>query len=204
MAQAEDDEIIRCPVTEIMTATTTSLPDDWWDTPQMGRLFAVQVRQINGESVLTCLYRANGKEIAIMRRPPASAMACQTRASGLSFTCKPPQRQAATSATPATACRTSIQDRIAWDYQGRKRWASENLDRICENATDSEQPGVCFSRVMHGKVDHGGGTRWKWPHALKLCAGTHDAQATVFCFTRAISRQRPWREAIEQCRVKPQ
>ncbi len=138
-----------------------------------------------------------------MRRPPAKATACQTRASGLSFTCKSPEPLTATATTADNTCRASIQDRIAWDYQGRKRWARDNLDRICRNANDSKQPGVCFSRVMHGKVDYGGGTRWKWPHALKLCAGTRDAQATVYCFTRAVSRQKPWPEAIDQCRTRP-
>ncbi len=99
-------------------------------------------------------------------------------------------------------CQASIQGRIEWDYEGRNRWARENLERICKNATYSLQPGTCFQRIMHGGISHGNGTRWHWSPALRLCAGTLNSGATINCFTRAIDRQMPWRQAIEECRTK--
>jgi hypothetical protein len=100
-------------------------------------------------------------------------------------------------------CQASIQDQIEWDYEGSRRWASSNLEKICENAKYSLQPGVCFNRVMHGNISHGSGTRWHWRPALNLCAGTQDASATIKCFSDAIAAQIPWPEAIEQCRANP-
>jgi len=100
-------------------------------------------------------------------------------------------------------CQASIQDQIEWDYKGSSRWAMGNLEKICKNARYSLQPGVCFNRVMHGSISHGSGTRWHWSPALKLCAGTQDSGATITCFTKAIGQKIPWRQAIEQCRVKP-
>ncbi len=100
-------------------------------------------------------------------------------------------------------CQASIQDRIEWDYEGRNRWARENLEKICKNAAYSLQPGACFQRVMHGGISHGSGTRWHWSPALRLCAGTQDSGATISCFSKAIDQQIPWRQAIEKCRARP-
>lgn len=100
-------------------------------------------------------------------------------------------------------CQASIQDQIEWDYEGNRRWAAANLEKICENAVYSLQPGVCFNRVMHGNISHGESTRWHWRPALKLCAGTDNANATIKCFSDAISQQTAWPQAIEQCRAKP-
>ena len=98
-------------------------------------------------------------------------------------------------------CQASIQDQIEWDYEGSRRWAKSNLEKICKNAKYSLQPGVCFNRVMHGGIDHGSGTRWHWRPALNLCAGTQDANATIKCFSDAIEAHIPWPQAIEQCRA---
>ncbi len=100
-------------------------------------------------------------------------------------------------------CQASIQGRIEWDYEGRNRWARENLEKICQNAAYSLQPGACFQRVMHGGISHGSGTRWHWSPALRLCAGTQDSGATISCFSKAIDQQVPWRQAIERCRARP-
>jgi hypothetical protein len=110
---------------------------------------------------------------------------------------------AASSELQGKICQASIQDQIEWDYEGNRRWAAGNLEKICENAKYSLQPGVCFNRVMHGNISHGSSTRWHWRPALNLCAGTQDASATIKCFSDKIAKQIPWPEAIEQCRANP-
>ena len=202
LAYAQEDQIILCPINEVTAGIMTPLPEDWWNTPQIGRLSGVQIRQLGGEPLLTCLYKAYGKEIAVMRRPPETGMKCQTRSSGLSFVCKSAETLTDSSELQGKICQASIQNQIEWDYEGRKRWARPNLEKICKNAYYSLQPGVCFNRVMHGNISHGGSTRWKWPQALKLCASTQNANSTITCFTDAINQNKPWTEAIEQCRVK--
>ncbi len=97
-------------------------------------------------------------------------------------------------------CQASIQNQIEWDYKGSRRWARSNLEKMCRDAGDSLQPGVCFNRIMHGGVSHGKGTRWNWRPALQLCAGTLDANSTIACFTAAIDSGTAWRQAIEKCR----
>ena len=100
-------------------------------------------------------------------------------------------------------CQASIQNQIEWNYKGNRKWAKGNLQKICKNAEFSLQPGACFHRIMHGSIDHGGGTRWKWQDSLKLCAGTKNSTASINCFSEAIKRKEALARAIEQCRVKP-
>lgn len=97
------------------------------------------------------------------------------------------------------ACADAVQGEIAWNYEGKTRWASSNVQRLCRGAEDSTEPARCFDRVMHGGVDWGGGTRWQWKNALDLCQGTRDAGATVACFRGRIDRGQGWREAIDAC-----
>ena len=99
-------------------------------------------------------------------------------------------------------CQASIQNQIEWNYRGNRKWAKGNLERICKNAEFSLQPGACFRRIMHGNIDHGGGTQWKWQDALKLCASTENSIATINCFNEAVKRKVTQAQAIEQCRVK--
>jgi len=201
--RAQEDLEISCPVSEVTTGVMTNLPEDWWSTPQLGRLDGAEIRQIGGQTVLTCLYRIRDREVALMRRPPAGAMSCQLRPAGIGFSCKAPEKLEVATELQGKICQASIQNQIAWDYQGRRRWQASNLERICKGAENSLQPGVCFDRVMHGNISHGSGTRWRWPPALKLCAGTLDSQATIACFVTAIEAQQPWQQAIEACRAKP-
>jgi len=134
---------------------------------------------------------------------PAQAISCQGLATDFDSGCGAELILAAANELQGKICQASIQDQIEWDYEGRNHWAIANLEKICKNAMYSLQPGTCFHRVMHGDINHGDGTRWHWSPALKLCAGTHNSAATIACFKKAISQQIPWRQAIEQCRVKP-
>jgi hypothetical protein len=200
---AQESQIVLCPANEVDLGVTTDLPEGWEDTPRRGRLTAARIELVDEEPVLTCLYEVDGERIVLSRRPPETAMACKIGASGLSFVCNPRKKLSLSSELKGKICQASIQNQVAWDYSGRNRWVRSNLERICRNAENSLQPGVCFERVMHGGIDHGNGTRWRWPIALRLCAGTLDAQATISCFSAAIDRQTPSAQAIEACRVKP-
>lgn len=99
-------------------------------------------------------------------------------------------------------CRESVQGKIAWNYEGNKRWAPANLERLCKGTTQGEEPGLCFRRVVHGNVSWGGSTRWQWENAIHLCAGTSDATRTVRCFEARIRRGSDWRRAISECDVR--
>ena len=97
------------------------------------------------------------------------------------------------------SCASRIQNRIAWDYEGNKRWADGNIQRLCRGAETSAEPATCFQRVMHGGVNWGGGTRWQWQNAIDLCEGTTDAARTIACFQRRIRAGEQWSAAIRAC-----
>lgn len=100
----------------------------------------------------------------------------------------------------ADACADAVQGQVAWNYEGNRNWASNNIERLCAGAGDTTQPAHCFERVMHGGVNWGGGVRWKWENALDLCRGTHDADGTIDCFESRIGDGLGWRRAIAACR----
>ena len=201
-AQAQDTQVVRCPADEITAEVVTALPREWQFAAQRGKLTDAQVRQVDGNLVLACLYQAYGQEIAVVRRPPEGMMSCRAQSTGDSFVCGAEEMPSSASELRGRICQASIQDQIEWDYEGRKRWARPNLENICQNAEHSLQPGACFKRVMHGDISHGSSSRWTWPNALRLCAGTQNAQSTIACFSKAIEQQLQWPEAIERCRVK--
>ncbi|MFC3192710.1 hypothetical protein ACFODZ_00520 [Marinicella sediminis] len=96
-------------------------------------------------------------------------------------------------------CHNSLQNKVAWDYKGNKRWGTANMDRLC-GTTNSDQPAKCFNKVMHGNVNWGGGTQWQWENALKLCQGTLNANRTVVCFKKKIKEGSNWSSAISACK----
>jgi len=104
------------------------------------------------------------------------------------------------------ACESSIQDRIAWNYEGNRRWGKNNLRNLCAGAVNSRAPGRCFNKVMHKGVEWSHGSKsnrkWKWKNALRLCAGTLNARRTIDCFKSKIENHRPWNVAISACRTR--
>jgi hypothetical protein len=102
---------------------------------------------------------------------------------------------------PEASCYELVQDRIAWDYDGNRRWAQENVERLCAGSSRPREPGRCFHHVMHGGVEWGRGTRWEWEHALALCAGTEDARKTVHCFSAKVREGTSWDQAVEACKT---
>ncbi|NIU86555.1 MAG: hypothetical protein GWN56_04430 [Nitrosopumilaceae archaeon] len=108
--------------------------------------------------------------------------------------------------TPAdntTICASAVQDKIAWNYKGDKRWSSVNLNSLCSGAVNTTEPAMCFQKVMHNGVNWGGGTKWVWSNALNLCKGSRNANNTIACFEKAINDGKGWKDAINVCTAKP-
>ncbi len=96
-------------------------------------------------------------------------------------------------------CASHVQGKIAWDYKGNKKWAGNNINRLCKGAEYSAEPARCFKRVMHGGINWGSNTRWKWDNTINLCEGSTNADATIGCFQRYIRSGRSWQQAIRAC-----
>jgi|GEM_PF-742781 len=84
-APAAADEVT-CPVNQVRTEITTSLPDPWWQTPQVGNLQSTRVGEVGGETTLICEYWAYGDTVSVMRRPPENTFNCSAHDGG--FTCQ--------------------------------------------------------------------------------------------------------------------
>lgn len=97
-------------------------------------------------------------------------------------------------------CYDAVQDRIAWNYSGNRRWSDVNINSLCEGNESSSEPAQCFERVMHGDVEHGAGARWRWQDALELCAGAVNHRLTVGCFELRQRRGDTQSEAINACK----
>lgn len=178
---------IQCPLPEAQRTITNSLPEGWWTTPIVDRLSNTRVANIGGKPALICQY---GKSGTIQRSAP-NGQTCRPLARG--FKCSPG------GATGTGACKAAVQDRVAWNYKGNKRWSSNNIARLCRGAKSSSEPARCFKRVMHGGINWGNGTRWKWKNAIELCAGSRNAASTISCFQQGIRVGKSWKEAAEFC-----
>ena len=77
---------ISCPVAEVRTEITTSLPKPWWNTPQVGKLQSTEIQVIAGEKTLVCRYAAYGTLVSVMRKFPEGAHDC--KANGKQFECR--------------------------------------------------------------------------------------------------------------------
>jgi hypothetical protein len=77
---------IPCPVKEARTEVTTPLPEQWWMTPQIGKLERVSVQTIGGNRTLVCEYWAYGRTVGIMRAFPEGATDCSAEGNG--FRCR--------------------------------------------------------------------------------------------------------------------
>ena len=102
------------------------------------------------------------------------------------------------------SCMQSAQGKVAWDYQGNKSWAQNNLKELCAGTQHPREPVRCFHTVMHRNVSWGASTRWEWKNALDLCAGTSNGNATVYCFKGGLSSGQTWQQAIKTCQTQKQ
>jgi hypothetical protein len=97
-------------------------------------------------------------------------------------------------------CFDLVQGQVAWNYEGTKAWAANNVQNLCRGASNPTQPPRCFARAMHGGINWGGGTRWQWENALALCTGSKNANTTISCFQDKIASGQGWSEAIRACK----
>jgi hypothetical protein len=76
-----------CPMETARTEMVSSLPEGWWQTPQVGRLLSLGIQTIGGEQTMVCRYSAYGTQVSVMRRFPEGRSDC--RVSGPNrFTCR--------------------------------------------------------------------------------------------------------------------
>lgn len=97
-------------------------------------------------------------------------------------------------------CFDAVQDNIAWDYAGSRRWSVANISRLCAGNEASTEPAQCFDRAMHGGIEHGAGTQWRWQDAIELCAGSVNHMMSVGCFEIRQRRGDTQAEAINACK----
>lgn len=65
-------QFISCPTQSVTARITSSLPGDWWETPQQGNLVNTQVIQMSGGQTLQCFYSpVFGTSVPIMKHAPA-------------------------------------------------------------------------------------------------------------------------------------
>lgn len=114
--------------------------------------------------------------------------------------CNPPQAEATEG---SAACRAFVQGNIPWSGEGYSTWQDAVLDKLCGNTSVPQQPGLCFSRTMHGGIDVGNESMSKWAFAVDLCAGTNDADAQLDCFERERRAGKDGRAAIRACKGAP-
>lgn len=96
-------------------------------------------------------------------------------------------------------CESYVQGKIAWNTAGNKSWPRQQIDGLCSGAENSNEPGLCFKRLMQGEVSWGASTKWAPDNALRLCSGSTDANSTVGCFEREIGNGGDWKAAIDTC-----
>ncbi len=105
-----------------------------------------------------------------------------------------------TQASIEAECAKLVQGKMAWDYEGNKRWSDANIKRLCKGTSNASQPPRCFDRAMHGgRHNMGKAAGWTWSTALDLCEGTSDAARTLACFEGRIGRGSDQQAAIKAC-----
>ncbi len=114
---------------------------------------------------------------------------------------KKPEEPVPPPPSPEQLCKDLLQNKIAWDYEGRKEWSVVNLERLCKGTTDGSQPPNCFDRVMHGGISWGDSTECQWQNAIDLCEGTGNAAPTITCFQNRIRKGNGWQEALSACQT---
>ena len=76
-----------CPIETARTEMVSSLPEGWWQTPQLGRLTSIGIQNIGGQDTMVCRYSAYGTQVSVMRLFPEGRSDC--RVTGVNrFTCR--------------------------------------------------------------------------------------------------------------------
>ena len=78
---------IFCPIETARTEMVSSLPEGWWQTPQLGRLVSLGIQNIGGEQTMVCRYSAYGTQVSVMRLFPEGRSDCRVTGTNR-FTCR--------------------------------------------------------------------------------------------------------------------
>lgn len=76
-----------CPLETARTEMVSSLPEGWWQTPQVGRLVSIGIQPIGGRQTLVCRYSAYGTTVSVMRLFPEGRSDCRVTGTNR-FTCR--------------------------------------------------------------------------------------------------------------------
>jgi hypothetical protein len=76
-----------CPMETARTEMVSSLPEGWWQTPQVGRLLSLGIQTIGGEQTMVCRYGAYGTQVSVMRKFPEGRRDCRVTGTNR-FTCR--------------------------------------------------------------------------------------------------------------------
>jgi hypothetical protein len=90
-----------------------------------------------------------------------------------------------------TLCYDTIQNTIAWDYNGSKQWDPANVNSLCSGAEDTREPAWCFLHTMFGGVDWG-----EEPTGIGAMPST-SAEALLTPIARSLALSRRSRRALD-------
>ena len=100
-----------------------------------------------------------------------------------------------------TECMNHVQNKISWNYDGRKQWETTNVEKLCKGTTNPKEPGECFNKVMQGQVKWGSDDKWEWKNAVSLCSGADNSDERISCFKARIDAGDNWNTAILDCQI---
>ena len=78
---------VYCPIETARTEMVSSLPEGWWQTPQVGRLLSLGIQNIGGEQTMVCRYSAYGAQVSVMKHFPEGRSDCRVTGTNR-FTCR--------------------------------------------------------------------------------------------------------------------
>ena len=98
-------------------------------------------------------------------------------------------------------CYDLVQDRIAWNTQGNRRWTASSVKTLCRGTTVATAPPRCFDRALHAPQvwRTSANQTLNWSLASALCAGTSDANRTLNCFKQRMRASNDINGGIKFC-----
>ena len=78
---------VYCPIESARTEMVSSLPEGWWQTPQVGRLESLGIQNIGGRPTMVCRYSAYATQVSVMRLFPEGRSDCRVTGANR-FTCR--------------------------------------------------------------------------------------------------------------------
>lgn len=102
-------------------------------------------------------------------------------------------------------CYNRVQNKIAWNYTGSKRWSDSNVKNLCRGTKNGAAPATCFYNAMFR------GARWgkksshtmNWVLATQLCKGTNNANQQINCLKSRIASNLSVQKAVSACDKNP-